>query len=286
MDTTWLAGGAFDAPAEAVRTAGVWHTPDAGVRVVRGTGATHAVVAGVFRGGDAEVARVADAVAAGCVEEITSMGGSYWMAVHDGDRRRTVVAGDLAESRAVFTAVTGRGPVWATDAALLADRLARMPDLELLAARIAVGSAEHWPRRSVWTGIERVPGGHAVVWEDGVTRTVGPVARIGAILRDQWRLCHQTTNRPKPVVPAAYPAPRRAPSPSLRALLAKTCNHFLGGWGDTDSRPSLDSLMATLLSDSMDTDGSSGALSAECLPAGPRGPVRTNRFSCKGSWPG
>ncbi|MFF4754920.1 asparagine synthase-related protein [Streptomyces sp. NPDC002514] len=115
---------------------------------------------------------MAGAVARGRLEEITSMGGSYWMVVHDAVRRRTVVAGDLAEQRGVFTAATGRGPVWATDAALLAAQLGRGPDLELLAARITVGTAEHWPRRSVWTSIERVPGGHALVLEDGAARTV------------------------------------------------------------------------------------------------------------------
>ncbi|MGW7386557.1 asparagine synthase-related protein [Streptomyces sp. NPDC054794] len=170
MDTKWLAGGAFDAPAGAVRTARVWHTPDAGVRVVT-AGAVHAVVSGVCRGGDAEVSRVAAAVADGRIEEILTLGGSYWMVVHDTERRRTVVAGDLSEARGVFTAATDRGPVWATDAALLAAQLGRGPDLDLLAARITVGSAEHWPDRSVWSGIERVPGGHALVLEDGTART-------------------------------------------------------------------------------------------------------------------
>lgn len=171
MDRKWLAGGAFDAPAGAVRTARVWHTPEANVRVVA-DGAVTSVVAGVCRGDDTTMVRVARAVAAGRIEAIASMGGSYWMVVHDADRRRTVIAGDLAETRAVFTAVTGQGPVWATDAALLAGQLGRDPDLELLAARITVGSAEHWPHRSVWTGIQQVPGGHALVLEDGTARTL------------------------------------------------------------------------------------------------------------------
>ncbi|WP_051828574.1 asparagine synthase-related protein [Streptomyces bicolor] len=171
MEGIWLAGGAFDAPAGAVRTARVWHTPDASVRVVT-AGAVHAVVAGMCRGDDAEVLHGAEAVAQGRIEEITAMGGSYWMVVRDTERRLTVVAGDLAENRGVFTAATDRGPVWATDAALLAAQLGRGPDLELLTARITVGSAEHWPGRSVWSGIERVPGGHALVLEDGTARTV------------------------------------------------------------------------------------------------------------------
>ncbi|MGW0770780.1 hypothetical protein [Streptomyces sp. NPDC002676] len=108
MHGKWLARGAFEAPAGAVRTAKVWHTLDAGVRVVTAR-AVLAVVAGVCRGDDAEVSRVAVAVAAGQAEEIVSMGGSYWMVVHDIDRRRRVVAGDLAEVRELFTAATDEG---------------------------------------------------------------------------------------------------------------------------------------------------------------------------------
>ncbi|MFD8911154.1 asparagine synthase-related protein [Streptomyces sp. NPDC059575] len=171
MDSQWLAGGAWDAPAGAVRTAHVWHARDVRVRTVT-AGAIQALVAGVCRGDDAEISRVALAVASGRTAEITSMGGSYWMVVHDGERRRTVVAGDLAESRGVFTARAGSEPVWATDPALLATRLGRGPDLELLAARVTVGSAEHWPGRSVWSGVERIPGGRALILDDGGTRTV------------------------------------------------------------------------------------------------------------------
>lgn len=171
MEAKWLAGGAFDAPAGAVRTASVWHSAEAGVRVVR-SGTVSAVVAGVCRGSDADVARVAAAAARGRAGEITTMGGSYWMVVQDTARQLTVVAGDLAESRGVFTAGTERGPVWATDAALLARLLGRGADLSLLAARITVGSAEHWPGRSVWADIERVPGGHALVLEGGTARCV------------------------------------------------------------------------------------------------------------------
>ncbi|MET8813991.1 asparagine synthase-related protein [Streptomyces sp. NPDC004549] len=136
------------------------------------TGALQAVVAGVCRGDDAAISRVALAVASGRTGEITSMDGSYWMVVHDGERRRTTVAGDLAEIRGVFTARTCDGTAWATDPALLAARLGRGPDLELLVARATVGSAEHWPTRSVWSGVERIPGGHALVLDDGGTRTV------------------------------------------------------------------------------------------------------------------
>jgi len=171
MDVTWLAGGEFDAPAGSARTAHVWHSPGTHVRVVT-AGTVTAVVAGVCRGSDDEVAKVAVAAARGRTREITSMGGSYWMAVHDGEQELTLVAGDLAEQRGVFTAQTGQGPVWATQAALLAQQLGRSPDLELLTARVVLGSAEHWPQRSVWTGIERVPGGYALVLEDGTARTV------------------------------------------------------------------------------------------------------------------
>ncbi|MFF4146663.1 hypothetical protein ACFY0A_36200 [Streptomyces sp. NPDC001698] len=171
MGSAWLAGGAFTASPGAVHTSGVWHSPDTNVRVVR-DGTVHAVVAGVCRSDAAAVRRVARAVAAGRTEKATSLGGSYWLIVHDDDAQRTVVAGDLAESRGVFTAATDRGPVWATDAALLAKQLGHSPDLPLLAARITIGSAEHWPDRSVWEGVQRVPGGQALVLDHGTARTV------------------------------------------------------------------------------------------------------------------
>ncbi|MGW5331429.1 asparagine synthase-related protein [Streptomyces bauhiniae] len=111
-------------------------------------------------------------VAAGRTEAIVSMGGSYWMAVRDDQRRRTVVAGDLAEKRGVFFARTELGAVWATDASLLAQQLGRGPDMALLAAQIAVGSAGHWPDRSLWSGVERVPGGFALILDERGARTV------------------------------------------------------------------------------------------------------------------
>lgn len=171
MESEWLAAGAFDAPPGALHTAGVWHSPHTKVRVLQ-TGSVHALVAGVCRGDDAEIVRTAAAVAAGRTGQISTLGGSYWMVVHDTGSGRTVVAGDLAEVRGVFTASTSRGPVWATDAGMLARQLGRGPDLDLLAARITVGSAEHWPHRSPWQGIARVPGGHALVVERDAVRTV------------------------------------------------------------------------------------------------------------------
>ncbi|QNP70664.1 hypothetical protein IAG44_15305 [Streptomyces roseirectus] len=171
MTTVWLAGGTVEAPAGAVRTSGVWHPPGAVLRVVE-RGAVTAVVAGMCRGGDDAIARTAEAVAGGRYGEVCALGGSYWMAVHDAVRGRTVVSGDLAGMRPLFTAQNGRGMVWATDAELLAAQLGRGPDLDLLAATVAAGSASHWPHRSVWTGVDRVPGGYALVLEDGVARTV------------------------------------------------------------------------------------------------------------------
>ncbi|MFJ6841320.1 asparagine synthase-related protein [Streptomyces griseoluteus] len=111
-------------------------------------------------------------VAAGRTGAIVSMGGSYWMAVHDERRRRSVVAGDLAEMRGVFFASTERGAVWSTDASLLAQQLGRDPDVGLLAAQITVGSVGLWPHRSLWSGVERVPGGFALVLDERGARTV------------------------------------------------------------------------------------------------------------------
>ncbi|MFD8913158.1 asparagine synthase-related protein [Streptomyces sp. NPDC059575] len=171
MDTQWLAGGALEPPADAVRTAQVWHPAGKRVRMVAAV-RVWAVVAGMCRADDTEIGRVAAEVACGRTEAITGMDGSYWMVVHDSARDRTVVAGDLAESRGLVFARDGLGSVWATDAALLVEQLGRGPDLEMLAARIAVGSGEHWPHRSVWSGLERVPGGHALILDERGARTV------------------------------------------------------------------------------------------------------------------
>ncbi|MEU6201168.1 asparagine synthase-related protein [Streptomyces sp. NPDC047061] len=135
-------------------------------------GEVSALITGACRASDHEVGRIAGLVARGRTEEIVTLDGSYWMVVTDSGPRRTVVAGDLAETRAVYMAATERGPVWATDATRLAAQLGRGTDLRLLAAQVAVRAAGHWPHRSVWEGIERVHGGHALVLDHRVARTV------------------------------------------------------------------------------------------------------------------
>ncbi|WP_176482142.1 asparagine synthase-related protein [Streptomyces albidoflavus] len=141
------------------------------------------LVAGDCRASIREIIDTAATVCEGRYEAASAMGGSYWLVVHDAARSRTIVAGDLAEVRAVFYARTPQGVVWATRADLLAELTGASPDLDMLAAQIAVGTAEHWPDRSVWRGVSRVAGGNVLVLNGGSAKTVDarPTQRVGSI---------------------------------------------------------------------------------------------------------
>ncbi|WP_331743979.1 asparagine synthase-related protein [Kitasatospora sp. NBC_01300] len=145
----------------------------------------------------AELARLRaalDAVAAGRWAELTGWAGSYWVVAEQAGGRR-FVCGDLAGVRGLWHARDrAAGVVWSSDLARLAARVGASVDLELLAARLAVGG-QHWPTRSPWAGVQRVPGGWGLVLDrSGVrlvdVRNVGPekdvvagAGRLGEALR-------------------------------------------------------------------------------------------------------
>ncbi|MEU3566839.1 asparagine synthase-related protein [Kitasatospora sp. NPDC036755] len=119
-------------------------------------------VAGDCGADRAQLRAALEAVAAGRWAELTGWAGSYWvMAEQVGGRR--FVCGDLAGVRGLWHGRDGvAGVVWASDPGRLAARIGASVDLELLAAHLAVGG-QHWPTRSRWEGVQRVPGGWGLV---------------------------------------------------------------------------------------------------------------------------
>ncbi len=75
------------------------------------------------------------------------------------------MCGDLAGLRPLYYTLRGGEPmVWATRAPLLGFPLT--PDLPLLAAQIATGT-HHWPNRTPYAKVRRVPGGYGLLYAPG-----------------------------------------------------------------------------------------------------------------------
>ncbi|MFE4973511.1 asparagine synthase-related protein [Kitasatospora sp. NPDC056651] len=112
-----------------------------------------------------------DAVAAGRWTELTGWAGSYWVVAERVGRCR-FVCGDLAGVRGLWHGREGAaGVVWASDPGRLATRIGAPVDLELLAAHLAVGG-QHWPTRSRWAGVRRVPGGWGLLLDRSAVHLV------------------------------------------------------------------------------------------------------------------
>ncbi|MBH1939157.1 asparagine synthase [Streptomyces sp. AV19] len=91
--------------------------------------------------------------------DLTYLPGSYWVVADGGGRR--FVCGDLSGFRSVFHA-HGPGAVWSTGARRLAGHCSAVPDLAMVAARLAAGP-EHWPHRTVYDRIQAVPAGSGLL---------------------------------------------------------------------------------------------------------------------------
>ncbi|MFJ4668935.1 asparagine synthase-related protein [Kitasatospora purpeofusca] len=163
------------------------------VREVR-DGRGRLAVAGDCGADRAQLLAGLDAVAAGRWSELTDWSGSYWVVAEQAAGRR-FVCGDLAGVRGLWHAREREvGRVWASDPARLAARVGASVDLEVLTAHLAVGG-QHWPTRSLWAGVQRVPGGWGLLVEGDRTclvdvREVRPVEdlmagaeRLGEALR-------------------------------------------------------------------------------------------------------
>ncbi|MFJ7187508.1 asparagine synthase-related protein [Streptomyces bacillaris] len=133
------------------------------------------------------------AVRRGRWADLTRWAGSYWVVARHGNR--TFVAGDLAGVRSLFAARTPQGVVWGSLASQVAAAIGSAPDLELLAAHIVTGP-EHWPFRSLYQGVDLIPGGQGLLLEGDRWSTVdvtalhepttlsGGAARVGHALRE------------------------------------------------------------------------------------------------------
>lgn len=120
--------------------------------------------------GREELMQALPAVAAHEWVELTRWPGSYWVSAHAPDGTR-FVAGDLAGTRPVYVTHYEHGPVWAVHLKELVERTKASLDLEVLAARLACGG-QHWPHRTLYRGIDLVPGGFGLVIRRGEASVV------------------------------------------------------------------------------------------------------------------
>ncbi|MFI0737763.1 asparagine synthase-related protein [Streptomyces sp. NPDC021100] len=102
----------------------------------------------------------------GALRPLTAWPGSYTAVAQIG--RRVTVTGDLAGARPVFHAAWAGGTAYATAALPLADLVEAELDIGHLAALLACpDSTEALGDSTPYTGVRRVPPGHALVVRDG-----------------------------------------------------------------------------------------------------------------------
>lgn len=109
-----------------------------------------------------------DAVARHDWRALTGWPGSYWAVCDDG--QETTVLTDVAGSKPVYYARHRGGTAWATQAGPLADLTGAGIDYGALAAWMTCPAVpEAYPGGTAYTGVRRLPGGHALhIGRDGV----------------------------------------------------------------------------------------------------------------------
>src|SRR6185437_7854946 len=118
-------------------------------------------VAGDCYATDAEVDSGLDAVARGDWQALTCWPGAYWVVCDNG--REITILTDVAGTRPVYYTQHESGTAWATQAAPLADLTGAGPDYQALAAWMTCPAVpEAYPGGTTFTGVHRVPGGHAL----------------------------------------------------------------------------------------------------------------------------
>ncbi|MFC8536789.1 asparagine synthase-related protein [Streptomyces sp. NPDC057249] len=173
MEREWMTGGtAAGDGIEIEGLGGVRRARAARVRVAC-EGSVALAVVGDSPVTEQELRGVLPAVRAGRWAELTRWPGSYWVAASDG--RQHFVCGDLAGIRAVYYTPRQEEAAWASEPGLLGCPL--MPDLPLLAARLAAGE-QHWPHRSPYEQIRMVPGGSGLLLVPGAPPQLVDIADI------------------------------------------------------------------------------------------------------------
>ncbi|WP_067070785.1 albusnodin/ikarugamycin family macrolactam cyclase [Carbonactinospora thermoautotrophica] len=110
---------------------------------------------------DAQLRQGLGAVTRADWRALTGWPGSYWVVADDG--RRTVVLTDVAGTRPVYYTFHHGGVVWASAATPLADLTAAPIDHAALVARMVCPTvSEVTGTGTVFAGVHRLPGGHAL----------------------------------------------------------------------------------------------------------------------------
>ncbi|MCQ8836185.1 albusnodin/ikarugamycin family macrolactam cyclase [Streptomyces malaysiensis] len=184
--------GTFRAAPDAVRprqgvpvpfgAASVWTVgyDGAGLRRVPAQGGSAEIVTvGCCLATRAELREARDAVERGAWVNATRLPGSYCALIRS---HRTVrVTGDRAGVHTVYWVHEGEDVVFSTSALVLAAYAGARPDTARLLASLALFGIDSFQGASHFTGVRRVPPGHALVLERGRAPRTEPVARVPAV---------------------------------------------------------------------------------------------------------
>ncbi|MFE3494402.1 asparagine synthase-related protein [Streptomyces sp. NPDC059175] len=176
--------------------------------------ATRLAVLGCCAASDEELRVGLFAARGGALRHLTAWAGSYTAVVQVG--RRITIAGDLAGARPVFYTPWSGGTAYATAALPLADLIEAQLDIGHLAAVLACPESPEALRDSTpYTGVKRIPPGHALILREGSREIAGyePVASlaVAAPQLDPDRAMDAVRDALVDAVRARLTAPRHAP---------------------------------------------------------------------------
>ncbi|WP_344632430.1 asparagine synthase-related protein [Streptomyces glaucosporus] len=192
------------------------------VRLVEADSGNRLAVLGCCGASDDELRTALYAARGGALRHLTAWPGSYTAVVRIG--RRVTVTTDLAGARPVFHTPWAGGTAYATAALPLADLIEAQLDVGHLAALLACPDApEALGDGTPYTGVHRVPPGHALIMRDGRSReTVGyePAAPtvVAAPPVDADDAVTGVREALVEAVRVRLAAPRHAPVPDLDSL--------------------------------------------------------------------
>ncbi|WP_236241480.1 asparagine synthase-related protein [Streptomyces sp. CC228A] len=151
----------------------------------------------------------------GAIRHLTAWPGSYTAVVMNG--RRITVTADLAGARPVFHTPWAGGTAYATAALPLADLIEAQLDVGHLAALLACPEVpEALGDSTPYTGVRRVPPGHALVLREGSREITGYEAvaslAVAAPQRDPDQAVEAVRDALVEAVRARLTAPRHAPA--------------------------------------------------------------------------